>query len=335
MNNGLFTGWGEGSSLPRRPMYAQTIYTSQFVTPPNDASHVSILIAGGGGGGGGGGFASATTSGGGGGGGGAASNYRYRLPLKMLASMNVTKFSVIIGAGGTAGAGTSTDPGSGTGGGSGGTTIISFPFTLSGNRSVSYNYEAGGGAGGGGGTSTTGGSQGTPGGSSSGGNFAGFNGAQGQTGGGIFRSPDFGGRTYPTGPVMIMGGGGGCGKNNQSWQHWEPPIILGVRSSSGGGNADFSLNGLSSFENYSNLVNTWVSSFTCAPSFEELGFLGIFGGGFATGGSATAVSNGGKGGDGWRGTGGGGGGGAGFAGSASGAGGKGGSGFATFFWEFF
>jgi hypothetical protein len=174
MNNGLFTGWGEGSSLPRRPMYTQTIYTSQFVTPPNDASHVSILIAGGGGGGGGGGFASATTSGGGGGGGSAAANYRYRLPLKMLASINVTKFNVTIAAGGTAGAGTSTDPGSGTSGGMGGTTVITFPFQVNHNRSVTYTINASGGLGGSGGTSTAGGSQGQGGGTANDGNFPGF-----------------------------------------------------------------------------------------------------------------------------------------------------------------
>jgi len=134
---------------------------------------------------------------------------------------------------------------------------------------------------------------------------------------------------------MIMGGGGGCGKNNQAWVAWEPPIVFGVRAGTGGGNVDFSLNGNSSFENYGDIVNTWVDSLTFAPTLEQLGFLGIYGGGFGSGGSATAVSNGGNGGDGWRGTGGGGGGGAGFAGSTSGAGGKGGSGFATFFWEFF
>lgn len=336
MNNGLFEGWGSGRGYPKKDMVVQTLYTSGFVTPPNEASHVSILLVGGGGGGGGGAFSTTQTCGGGAGGGGAGGSYRYRFPIKVFRDMKGSWIQVVIGAGGTAGTGATVDGTAGTNGLSGGKTEIQWTFPFGGNKTTIWKLEANPGGGGSGGTTTAGGSSGSGGTTTNAGNFAGWPGAAGSTSSSNqFRSVDFGAPRYPICPILVMGGAGGSGKGGFGYvNQWNPPQFFGTTGGGGGGADGLGISGSSSQQMYQSLVDNWIDSFVAAPCEEELGFISIFGGAGSSGGSTTAIQNGGSGGNGWRGTGGGGGSAAGFTGSVGGNGGVGGSGFATFFWEF-
>lgn len=337
MNNGLYDGWGRGSAFAKKPIEIQEAFSSCFITPPNDASHVSILVVGGGGGGGGGAFNTATGAGGGGGGGGGASNFRYRVPLKAFYAIGVNYFKVVVGANGTKGLGATTSPAAGTGGGSGGSTYLEFVFTWEGSRTSTWRLEAAGGSGGSGGGTAAGGTSGAGGIASSQGSTPGFAGAAGTTsfpaGPGIIQS---GTRSYPFASSIVMGGGGGggSGASSRNLVPMEPPQFLGSRSSLGGGSVGYSIDGKHSRDVYEKFVQSCYSGLREAPSMEQLYFLSIFGGNSGTGGDNAAVSKGGNGGDGWRGTGGGGGSAAGFAGSVGGDGGVGGTGFVVFFWEY-
>lgn len=337
MNNGLYGGWGRGSSFAKKPIEIQEVYTSCFVTPPNDASHVSILVVGGGAGGGGGAFNTATGAGGGGGGGGGASNYRYRVPLKAFQSIGVNYFKVIVGAGGTKGTGATTSPAAGGNGTNGGSSYLEFVFTWEGSRSSTWRLESAGGSAGSGGGTAAGGNGGAGGVASSLGSTPGFAGATGTTsfpaGPGIIQS---GTRSYPFASSIVMGGGGGggSGASSRNLVPMEPPQFLGGRSNLAGGSVGYSIDGKHSRDVYERFIQACYAGMIEAPSMEELYFLSIFGGNSGTGGDNAAVSKGGNGGDGWRGTGGGGGSAAGFAGSQGGDGGAGGSGFVAFFWEY-
>jgi hypothetical protein len=332
MNDGLFSGVGSGAVGTRGRFSVEVIESSASVGAPSWARFVSIIGVGGGGGGGGGRLGLTTNAGGGAGGGGGGARYIYRMPLVLLRSQNVARFTVTIGAGGTSGAGATVDGNNGSSGGTAGTTTVVYRTPSIDSPYYDFGITVGGGTGG-----TAGGTgiaAGGGGGTSPWGN-AGVSGGQGNTA----NSSSIPGAGAATASIniapIVVGGYGAPGKNDSpSMDAYPGPFYFGYNIATSRLNVSTGLTGVDSRTMNDRWVRYALTNLVRAPEPTELWFTSILGGMAGSSGSSSgAAVSGGNGGAGWRGSGGGGGAGAGVSGAFGGSGGVGGSGVVYFFWE--
>lgn len=336
MNNGLFSGIGEGSGSLSKFAY-EVVETTKTVKFQPWANYVSILqVAGAGGGGGGRSNATGNAPGGSGGGSGGTA-YFYRLPIKIFTANRIVSIRCTIGAGGTGGAGGAT----GSYGTLGGSTTIEL-LTKYVSPSFTFGNEVSPGQGGVPATGT-----GNVAGAAPGNGGLGASGAWGSgstsTGGtsvagpftyygGIDGSVNTGANTQSiisTPQALTVGGHGGGSKTSTGARTYFPFWIMGFLITPGSSNTSNGASGENAEEYAKNLFYLHLDQLKKSPTPFELWFTRINGGGGGRG--HTSSSPGGNGGNGWFGSGGGGGGGA--ASGVGGNGGNGGNGYCLLFWE--